>query len=332
MVLTLTGAACDPSEIPDVIPTRSASTPEVALSPSTSQTPFEQSMRSSFRAPFFAVYGLTLKRDTIWAVGSHGYQRLRFADNGPGLMPIGDAVEVDKTLMGVDAGPTGVWAVGGGDGGDPYGELLRLGPTKVARTISLPESSPYDVLASGGVVFVADAAGSTLDVVYPDDLSAPEGYRLGESAPIDGEGVISVIEHRGHRYALSSGGRGSWARLNPGTGEVELLVDVGRCPIDIQVGAGSVWVADYCKDVVRRFSPDGELLDEIAVGNRPTSLAFEYRTLWVGFGGGVVNIAPDRNKITARWDVPGRVQEVLVERGSLLVAHKRSVTRIMLEL
>jgi DNA-binding beta-propeller fold protein YncE len=70
--------------------------------------------------------------------------------------------------------------------------------------------------------------------------------------------------------------------IDPRTGRLVRSVRVGRGPVGVTVGDGSVWVADAIgHDVTRIDAASGRVLARIAVAASPQSVAVAPTAVWV---------------------------------------------------
>jgi YVTN family beta-propeller protein len=80
--------------------------------------------------------------------------------------------------------------------------------------------------------------------------------------------------------------QGTVWRLDPFTEQVQQVIPVGRAPFGLAVGAGSVWVTDYCGGTVVRIDPaTNEVVARIETGHIPRWLAVGAGHVWVGVAG-----------------------------------------------
>ena len=81
---------------------------------------------------------------------------------------------------------------------------------------------------------------------------------------------------------IADRGGGAVVRIDPQANEVAGTVKVGRNPIAIAAGVGSLWVADADDDTVTRVDPKrGTVLATIQVGPNPTHIAAGEDGVWV---------------------------------------------------
>jgi YVTN family beta-propeller protein len=75
---------------------------------------------------------------------------------------------------------------------------------------------------------------------------------------------------------------GSVVRIDARSSRIVGSTTVGRDPVAVAVGGGSVWVANYESGSVSRIDPrDGSVVARIPVGRFPTTLATGLGEVWV---------------------------------------------------
>lgn len=235
------------------------------------------------RAPFAVAIG----EGAVWVAGGDG--SIRAIDPRTAEMR-GPAISVPGA-NGLAVGEGGVWV-----SSRIAGTLTRIDPrTRRAGAPIKVGAGPADVLVTDGAVWVANAADGTVSRIEPESGSA--------SAPVDigGSGVL----------ALAGGAEGIWAartvgvvpdgvevvRLDPGTGEpVGKAVGLtGAVPLDLAVGAGSVWVTDVGgvrppdpprAGTVTRIDPRTSAVigRPLPVGRRPSAIAVG-ASAWIASAG-----------------------------------------------
>lgn len=120
----------------------------------------------------------------------------------------------------------------------------------------------------------------------------------------------------------------SVAVVDPSSGRVVEVVNVGRRPGPLALGAGSIWVGNLGDRTVTRIdSRDRTVEGTITVDNRtPTGLAYGFGAVWVAHGllGQVSRVDPQFNDVSPPIDVGGTafgwpVGSVAVGLGSVWV-------------
>jgi virginiamycin B lyase len=76
----------------------------------------------------------------------------------------------------------------------------------------------------------------------------------------------------------------SQIRHSPGLG-AETTIRVGRRPVSIVMGEGSIWVANQGDGTISRISPTtNRVVARIQVGGAPIGLAVDSKGVWVAIG------------------------------------------------
>jgi streptogramin lyase len=120
------------------------------------------------------------------------------------------------------------------------------------------------------------------------------------------------------------------ARVDPSTGHVVGRIPVGKNPIDVAVGEGSVWVLD--KDgSVRRIDPVTNGVTAIeAVAEDPRAIATGEGAVWVadGSNGIVHKIDPASNRVASSLRVSAVAYHVAAGENGVWVAAGPGIVRI----
>jgi DNA-binding SARP family transcriptional activator/DNA-binding beta-propeller fold protein YncE len=83
---------------------------------------------------------------------------------------------------------------------------------------------------------------------------------------------------------LSSVAANSVAVLDPDTSRVVEEIAVGKTPTSVAVGEGAVWVLNADDQTISRIDPETKRVEQFAIGRTPTDLAAGEGALWVGNG------------------------------------------------
>jgi hypothetical protein len=231
---------------------------------------------------------------TAW-IACKEESRLMELDLGTGTA--GRTVELFGTPIAVANGFGSVWAL------DSFGTLTRLAESsaEVEAEIDVGSSAPYNIWMGAGSVWVADDAGG--EVIRIDPVSnevvgrIPVGDGPASMAFSGGQAWVANHRDRGitvvdtetneatplvrmkagapERLALLGGrlwvtGRGiDLFGLDPATGKVEKVVDVGASGIDLVAADGALWVPSRSAEIdpsgfptmnaLRRVTPDGRM-------------------------------------------------------------------------
>ena len=196
-------------------------------------------------------------------------------------------------------------------------------------------TTPTDVAAGDGAVWVTNAADGTVDRI--DSLThtvrqtipvgnGPDGIAVGAGSVwvANGlDGTVSRIDPRSNFVTqkaipvgngpsgISFGADAVWvvnrddgtvSRIDPATGKVSHTFPVGGSPVDIAVAAGSLWVTSSAEGKVLRISPgNGAVVEDVGVGRGPAAVSAGLGAVWVanGFDGTVSRIDPRTSTVTA---------------------------------
>ena len=223
---------------------------------------------------------------------------------------------------GIDVHRDRLWATGGGDGGAPDGSVVSFDVRTGERVerIQLPQRSPYGVDARSDAIYVALFQGTLLRLDRDGNTigSAPLSYGLTEvlvahgrvwvSSPQRGKVWWVEFNTRDDTSAAATDFRSEpkqscpqglesttaaiWVAdpcarkvrlLDPETGEqLDVLEDVGRRPIDIDIADGFAWIVSFNDDLVSVV--DLETLEVVAQGRggrRSVAIAAHGREAWV---------------------------------------------------
>ena len=115
-------------------------------------------------------------------------------------------------------------------------------------------------------------------------------------------------------------------RIDPHTGEAQLVLKARSPDLSIAADEGSVWATSFEENVVRRIDPaSGKVIATIEVGTNPAAAAVTDDAVWVTNhrGGDVARIDPASNEIVARITVgpkgPSGPQSIGFGAGSIWV-------------
>ena len=116
-------------------------------------------------------------------------------------------------------------------------------------------------------------------------------------------------------------------RVDPRTGAVDWVTDVGGGASGVAVAAGSVWVANELDGTVSRVDPEtGRVRAGVPVGNGPRSIAPAPGGVWVTeqFGGSVARIDARHDRVAHRFGVGNRPTGLAAVDGTLWVGVRAS--------
>jgi peptide/nickel transport system substrate-binding protein len=115
----------------------------------------------------------------------------------------------------------------------------------------------------------------------------------------------------------------SVARIDPGSGKIDLATQLQARPGAAATGFGSVWVAEPDRGIVVRLDAvDGRLADTIPVGKSPTGVATGEGSVWVtnAAEGTVSRISPATNQVTETLEIGSGASGIAVGGGFVWVA------------
>jgi YVTN family beta-propeller protein len=98
--------------------------------------------------------------------------------------------------------------------------------------------------------------------------------------------VVGMVAHRGGSPGARSGSAAALAnyvaRVDPASRRVTRRIRVGKDPVGVAIGEGSVWVVNGGDDTVSRIDPvSGKVTATIHVGKGANSIAFGEGAVWV---------------------------------------------------
>lgn len=228
-------------------------------------------------------------------------------------------------------GETGLWTVTwegdmpvGGEGSPVRGAIERVDPVTLERTghIPLENSAPYDVAVGTydgeEVAWVADMGRAQLLRVDPS-MEIAETYGM--------PGNPSSVHVHGRFVYVSSSKDHVVERLDAETGETT-RVEVPECANDVMVAEGSLWVADYCGDAVRRIDESGA--GETVTIDLAEAGAVEYAEglVWATTRDGVVRIDPSSNERVGNEIYVEWPEDLLYAGGTMWVQASGGVYRL----
>ena len=202
-------------------------------------------------------------RSDVWITNAVGTTlgTVSRVDAGTNFVPT--TVKLRQVIPGLpftsaEPGPRGV-AIGGGSVwvAHSFSLVSRIDPRSasiVKRILLL--NPPQDVAFGGGRLWVTMSAQASVARIDPASNTVETTVRIGSEldqlrAIAIGEGGVWVTS-RGYE----SDEAGKLWRIDPASGRVTTATRVGRSPLGVAVGEGSVWVANYEDGTVSRIDPD----------------------------------------------------------------------------
>jgi streptogramin lyase len=287
-------------------PTTAASTTSAGTTAApTEPTPVESALPGADAYPICAAGGdywptmvLAVSGPTAWIACKEESRLVEF-DLASGTE--GRSVELFGTPIAVANGFGSVWAL------DSFGTLTRLAPSsaEVEAEIEVGSSAPYNIWMGAGSVWVADDAGG--EVIRVDPVTNEVVTRIpvgdGPASMAFSGGKAWVANHRDRgitvidtetndatplvrmkagapeRLALLDGrlwvtGRGiGLFGLDPATGDVEKVVEVGASGIDLVAADGALWVPSRSAEIDPTGLPTMEALRRVTPAGKTTVAA-----------------------------------------------------------
>ena len=99
-------------------------------------------------------------------------------------------------------------------------------------------------------------------------------------------------------------------------------ITIGGHPVDLALGAGSIWVIDDIDDVVRRVSPiTGTVEAVIPIGPAPTAVAVGAGSVWVAdrTESSLYRVDPDTAEVHSVIQLQGYLTDVVVSAGRVWI-------------
>jgi YVTN family beta-propeller protein len=168
-----------------------------------------------------------------------------------------------------------------------------IDPGKHSLLADIPVgSSPSQVAAGAGALWVANEAGGTVSRIDPRTRAVSQTISVGNgpTAVATGAGGVWVVN--------SLDGTLKW--ISPATKEVVKTIQVGNSPSGVCVTAGAVWVASTYDRTIVRFDPVTLGTTKSSLGDEPTQLACGGGSIWATSqsAGTVTQLSPGRSRAT----------------------------------
>jgi YVTN family beta-propeller protein len=250
----------------------------------------------------------------------HGYIWAASADSNtvvvldPKTNTVRDTIPVESAPGGIAIGGAWAWVTN-----SLTGSVSQISPQtlSVVQTIRVG-NGPTGIAAGNGHVWVANASDHTVSKLRARDGKLVATFAAGPDpgAVVVGEGAIWVASK------LSA----VLLKLSPETGEVLDRIPVGEGPAAISIGAGSVWVANSLSGTVSRVDPrTGDVRGIVEIGPSADAVATARGRVWAasGLAGTVSRIAgPDARVTTIRTG--GRPTALAAQDGTVYVGLRPS--------
>jgi YVTN family beta-propeller protein len=271
----------------------------------------------------------------------------------PGSGEIVGEVRVGARPTALAFGEGGLWVTNADDR-----TVSRIDPSALEQVnvIGTGRSSPSDVAAGAGLIWVPSRSANELVVISPrtnlvdDTISFPLGSgpaavtvgggfvwiadalsgRVTRLAPETGQRLSERVGSEPNAIAFGEGGvwvanshSRSVSRLGPRTGRVVARhIALDAAPSAIAAGEGAVWAASIEGDSVTRIDPQSnESVQTITVGNAPVGIAAGEGGVWVAnsLDHSVWRIDPRTNRVVQKISVGSSPDGVVVASGRVWV-------------
>jgi virginiamycin B lyase len=169
------------------------------------------------------------------------------------------------------------------------------------------------LLSVFAAALVSGSAPSVVARIKVSPVAAP-------CATAAGGGFVWVSEY-GQPYLL---------RIDPRTNKVVGRTMIGTGSCGLGYGAGSLWIEDTNSNTISRVSTTThKRLKAIPVGIAPYDATYAFGSAWTTphVDGLLERIDPARNRVVARWPVPGAIG-VVAAFGSVWAAGQNGIVRV----
>jgi DNA-binding beta-propeller fold protein YncE len=135
---------------------------------------------------------------------------------------------------------------------------------------------------------------------------------LGVGGAIAALVVIALV------VVLAGGGGGGDKAVGEVVGKP---IPVGKNPVDVEIGEGSVWTANSGEDTISRINPEAGTAQQIKVGGIPSLVAAGEGGAWAyNYRDAVTRVDINTGKLSDSVDVGGEPASLLVQSGTLWVS------------
>jgi YVTN family beta-propeller protein len=169
--------------------------------------------------------------------------------------------------------------------------VAEIDPGKHSLLADIPVgSSPAQVAAGAGALWVANEAGGTVSRIDPHTRAVSQTITVG-----NGPAALAVGA-RGVWVVNSLDGTLKW--ISPVTNEVVKTIPAGNSPSGVCVTAGAVWVASTYDHSIVRFDPVRLRTTTTRLDDQPTQLACGGGSVWAAGqnSGTVTQLSPRRGR------------------------------------
>ncbi|MCC6223770.1 MAG: hypothetical protein IT201_09825 [Thermoleophilia bacterium] len=210
------------------------------------------------------------------------------------------------------------------------GELVPtdLPPVEEVSVVSVGGFPNAVAVGAGGVWVVRDGR----RLVRVDAATGAIVAKIGAGDELGSERPCGVAAARDAIWVTTASG--NLVRINPKTNRFSRAIDLEEAAC-VAAGAGSVWVTAPNAGTVTRIDPDtGEVAAVIEVGGYPQGIAVGFRAVWVasgnppgGVNGAVTRIDPRTNEAAAVIPVPDVPEYVAAGAGGVWVTTDAGTVR-----
>jgi hypothetical protein len=194
-----------------------------------------------------------------------------------------------------------------------------------ARVVSAKAGDgPQDLAPLDGAIWVLNGLDATLSAFDP-----ASGDTLGSPLAVPGRPVAFDAGFR--RLWVADCKSGSVLALNPRSGEVVSVIEVGAGLNDVLVFDGSVWAAAWDAGIVARIDPESaRVVARIPAGETPGELAAGRSGLWAADAGAasILRIYPRSNRVIERVAVGRGPHGLAVGPRLIWVVDRNRVIRV----
>jgi YVTN family beta-propeller protein len=249
--------------------------------------------------------------------------------------------------------------------------VVRIDPrtNRVAQVVRVGRD-PEDVAIGAGAVWVVNFRDRTVSRVDASgDVQTIGGVPRADHLAVEGDNVwvssfdrssVSRIDSRTgevaaslgvptkHAEGLAVGGGYLWianpsdvrakgletvSRVDLSSGRVVSRIAVGKTPIFLAFGYGSVWVANYDSDTVSVVRPGSRAADTIDVGDGPLGIATGFGAVWVVcyWDRQLIRIDPRTREVVARIPIDVGPLDVGAGAGAVWVTNRESGTVLRID-
>ncbi len=250
----------------------------------------------------------------------HGYIWAASADSNtvvvldPKTNTVRDTIPVESAPGGIAIGGAWAWVTN-----SLTGSVSQISPQtlSVVQTIRVG-NGPTGIAAGNGHVWVTNTSDHTVS-----KLRATDGKRVATFAAGPDPGAVAVGEGA---IWIASKLSAVLLKLSPETGDVLDRIPVGEGPAAISIGAGSVWVANSLSGTVSRVDPrTGDVRGIVEIGPSADAVATARGRVWVASGlAGTISRIAGRDARLKTIRTGGRPTALAAQEGTVYVGLRTS--------